>query len=72
MSFVYTQLNDQTLLLLTIKFSISHLFALSLDIKQFYQVLPLQVRVDLGAMAMKEYSTFTKAPALLEPRHQIV
>ena len=31
----------------------------------------LQVRVDLRAMAMKGYSTFLKAPALLEPYHQI-
>ena len=37
-----------------------------------YQVLPLQARVDLGAMAMKGYSAFPKAPALLEPHHQIV
>ena len=37
-----------------------------------YQVLPLQVRVDLGTMAMKEYFAFPKAPALLEPHHQIV
>ena len=36
MSFVYTQLNHQTLLFLTIQFSISHLFALSLNMKQFY------------------------------------
>ena len=36
MSFVYTQLNDQTVLFLTIQFSISHLFALILNIKQFY------------------------------------
>ena len=35
-SFVYTQLNDQTVLFQTIQFSISHLFALSLDIQQFY------------------------------------
>ena len=76
-SFVYTQLNDQTVLFQTIQFSISHLFA------QFkyqtvlfdpligpYQVLPLQDRV--GAMAMKGYSEFSKAPALLEPHHQIV
>ena len=27
-----------------------------------YQVLPLRARVDLGAMAMKEDSTFYKAP----------
>ena len=30
------------------------------------------VRVDLGAMAMKGYSTFSKAPALLKPHHQVV
>ena len=35
-SFVYTELNDQTLLFLAIQFSISHLFALSLNVKQFY------------------------------------
>ena len=29
-------------------------------------------RVDQGAMAMKGYSTFPKAPAEQEPRHQIV
>ena len=36
-----------------------------------YQVLPLQVRVDLGARVMKRYSVFPKAPALLERHHQI-
>ena len=35
-SFVYTQLNDQAVLFLTIQFNISHLFALTLDVKQFY------------------------------------
>ena len=34
-SFVYTQLNDQVLFQ-TIKFSISLLFVLSLNVKQFY------------------------------------
>ena len=34
--------------------------------------LPRQARVDLGAMAMEGYSAFPKAPALLEPYHQIV
>ena len=29
-------------------------------------MLPLQARVDLGVMAMKGYSTFPKAPALLD------
>ena len=36
------------------------------------QVLTLLARVDLGAMAIKEYSVFPKAPALLEPCYQIV
>ena len=36
-----------------------------------YQVLPLQARMDLGVMAMKEYST-SQVPALLKPHHQIV
>ena len=40
--------------------------------KDPYQVLPLQARVDRGAMAKKESSAFTKAPALLEPHYQIV
>ena len=34
-------------------------------------MLPLRTRVDLGSMAMKEYSAFPKAPALLETHHQI-
>ena len=35
-------------------------------------MLPLWARVDLGAMAMKGYSALPKAPAILEPYHQIV
>ena len=34
--FVYIQLNDQIVLFQTIQFSISHLFALILNVKQFY------------------------------------
>ena len=34
-------------------------------------MLPLRVRVDQGAMALKGYSTFPKAPAL-DPHHRIV
>ena len=34
-------------------------------------MLPLQARVDLVAKAIKWYSAFPKAPALLEPHHQI-
>ena len=37
-----------------------------------YQVLLPWVRVDMGAMAMKGFSTFSKAPPLLETYHQIV
>ena len=37
-----------------------------------YKVLPLRTTVDLGARAMKGYSAFPKAPASLEPPHQIV
>ena len=35
-SFLYTQLNDKAVLLLTFQFSISHLFAVGLNVKQFY------------------------------------
>ena len=68
----YTQLNDQAIL-----FNISHLFAHSLNVYIYplirpFQVLPLWARLDLGVMAMKEYSAFPKAQALLEPHHQIV
>ena len=80
-SIIYKQLNDQTFPSLAIQFSISHLFALRLNIRQFvlfdpwigpFQVLPLRARVDLGAMAMKGYTAFPKAPALLKPHHQFV
>ena len=37
-----------------------------------YQVLPLRARMDLEVMAMKEYSAFPNASALLEPHQQIV
>ena len=36
-----------------------------------YQVLPLWASVDVGAMAIMEYSVFPKAPVLLEPHNQI-
>ena len=35
-------------------------------------MLQLWVRVDPGAMAIKGYSIFPKAPVLLEPHHQMV
>ena len=74
--FFYTQLNGPAVLFLTIQFN------MSLVCTQFkcqtvlfdpligpYQLLPLWPRVDLGAMAIKGYSAFPKAPALLEPHH---
>ena len=33
-------------------------------------MLPLLSRVDQGVMAIKEYSAFLRAPALLKPHHQ--
>ena len=36
------------------------------------EVQPLWARVNLRTMAMKEYSTFPKPPALLESHYQIV
>ena len=40
---------------------------LSSSIQPIDQVLPFQARVDQGAMTMKRFSAFPKAPALLEP-----
>ena len=74
-SFVYTQLHFQTVLFLTIQFSISTQFkwqTILLDPNIGpYRVLPLQVRVGLAAMAIKRYSLFPNTPGL-EPRHQTV
>ena len=62
-SFVYTQLNNQTVLFQTIQFSIRYL-GLRLNVKQFYlnRTLSGATRVDLGAWTMKGYSAFPKAP----------
>ena len=74
-----TQLNDQTFLFLTIQFIMNHFFCklpkcptvlFDLLIRP-YQVLPLQVRVDLGVMTMKRYFIFSKTPRL-ETHNQIV
>ena len=66
-SFVYTQLNYQIVLFLTIQFSmsfVSELFKCQIvlfdPLRGPFQVPSLQARV----MAMKVYSTFPKAPAL--------
>ena len=34
-------------------------------------MLPLRVRMDLGAVAIKGYPVFPKAPALRKPHHQL-
>ena len=59
---------SKTVLFLTIHFCINTQFS---SIGP-YQMLPLWARVDLGAIAMKGYFAVPKAPALLEPHHQIV
>ena len=79
-SFIYVQLNDQAVLFLTIRFNMNNLFAHSLNVKQFYLILRedpfrcyhTEIIVDRGVMTMKGYSAFSKAPASLEPHHQIV
>ena len=55
------------------QFSLAYVHCLVLFNPQIgpYQVLPLRARVDRGAMAIKGYSAFPKAPALLEPPHEI-
>ena len=74
--FVYTQLNVKTVLSQTIQFSISTQFKYQTVLFDPYigpyQVLPLRAKVDLGAMVMKGYSEFHKAPVLLKIHHQIV
>ena len=66
-SFIYTRLNDQTVLFKQFDFAF-HLFALNLNVQfdpqtGLYQVLSLWNRVDVGEMAMKRYSAFPKASA---------
>ena len=57
---LFTQFNVKTVLFQTIQFNISHLFG------------EFRCQIVLGAIAMKGYSTFPKAPALPKPHHQIV
>ena len=48
-SFGYTELNDQTILFLIVQFCISHLFAHSLNIKQFYLTHPIRCYSEAGS-----------------------
>ena len=65
-SFIYTQLKDQTVLFQLIQSSISHVFAFSLNVKQFYlthrqnciRCYHSGTRVNQGGIAMKGYSAF--------------
>ena len=53
---------SQTILIQTIQFSKSMQLVLFNPLIGPYQVQPFWARVDLGAMAMKVYSSFPKAP----------
>ena len=76
-TFLYTELNDQGVIFLTIQFGIRYLFAHSFKYQavQFYldigpcPVLPLQT--GSGATAMRKYSTFSKS-LWLKSHDQIV
>ena len=79
MPFVYIQLNDKTVLFQTTQFSMPFVFTkfkcqtVLFDSKIGpYRLLPLGVRVDPIAKAMKMYFALPKAPVLLEPQPQII
>ena len=63
------QLNDQTVLFLTIQFNGSHSFAYSLNGTLSGVITPSQS--EPGSNGNKEYSAFPKAPRM-ESHHQIV
>ena len=77
---VYKPLNDQTVPFKTIQFSVNHLYAYSLNDQTvlfdpligLFQGQPLRANVDLGVLAMKRYSAFSKAQTLLDLRYQIL
>ena len=70
--YVQKQLNVKTVLFQVIQFCISTQFRSICPIDRTLSGATSPGRVDLGAMAMKECFAFPKAPALLEPPHQIV
>ena len=70
--FDYTQLNVKTVLFQTIQFSITTQFISILPIDSTLSGATTQTRKDRVVMAVKGYSSFPKALALLEPDHQIV
>ena len=52
-----------------ISFLLPNIIIIIIKANRPYQVLPLRVRVNLGAMTMMGYYTFPKAPVLMELHH---
>ena len=71
--FIYTVKCQNSSIYKTIQFSVSRVSMTKTVPFQTIQfsINTLWARVDLGVMAIKGYTTFPKAPALLEPDHQI-
>ena len=67
-----TQLNVKIVKFKTIQFSLITQFNSIQLIDRILSGASTPVKVDLRVMAMKGYSTFPKAPALLKPHYQIV
>ena len=65
-------LNIKTLLFQAIQFSLSAQFSSVWSIDKTLSGATTLGQSGPRAMAMKEYSAFLKAPALLEPHHQII
>ena len=65
-------LNIKTILFQTIQFSISMQFSSIWPIDRTLSGATTPGQSGLGVMSVKRYSAFPKAPALLEPHHQIV
>ena len=69
--FIYTQLNVKTVVFQTIQFSRSTQFKCQ-TVKFDSLIGPIQILALRTRMAMKGYSAFPKALALMRPHHQIV
>ena len=70
--FVYTLLNVKTVLFQAIQFSIITQFSSISSIDRTLSGATIPGQSGQGVMAMKGYSAFPKAPALLKLHHQIV
>ena len=69
---ISTQLNAKTVLLQTIQFNLNTQFSSIWSIDRTSSDATTPGQSDIGAITMKGYSVFPKAPALLKPHHQIV